>query len=203
MDSKEILDAFYAGLNEVGAEGPEAVLRWTGEQLAAAGERLRTAEGDTRAARAAELLVIAYPHVESLSGAGMADEALATQVMALLTVLHARVSPEEFPALYLQSLEALCLKASEYVYSVTPDRAMRASQLSASVFGLFIATAHDYIPRFGASDEIRRFYDHLRHISAGSGEDVTHFRGHRIVPTLAIDILTYAALELGVGKEGQ
>ena len=199
MDSKEILDAFRAGLMEVSAaEDSDAVLRWTGEQLAMAGERLRKAKGDDRVPRAAELLVIAHPHVEALGAAGLAKEALATQTMTILTVLHARVSPESFPALYLQSLQALCLCAGAYSYQAPGPEVMEASQLAGYIFGLFIATAHDFIPRFGASDDLRRFYDHLRHAAAKGGEDVSHFQGHRIAPTLAIDILTYTAVRLGV-----
>lgn len=190
------LDAFFGTMQEVAtSEGPDAVLRWTGEQLAMASDRLAKADGEERRERAAELLVIAHVHVDALSAASMQGDALGTQTLAMLTVIRARVNPEGFATLWLQSLQALCIAASEFIYSsdsVTPQ----ASQIAAQIFGLYIATAHDYMPRFGASDADRRFYDHLRHIASEAGEDVTHFQGHRIVPTLAIDILTDTAMRL-------
>lgn len=198
MTSAKILDNYHAELQHIAEESPDDVLRWTGEQLATAGERLRTAKADERTARAAELLVIAHPHIEALAAAGEAKEALATQVVALLTVFHARVNPEDFAGLYLQTLQALCSLAGGYVYSAQGPQAMQASQTAGYIFGLFIATAHSYIPRFGASEQMRRFYDHMRHMAANAGEDISHFQGHRIVPTMAIDILTYAAVMLEI-----
>ncbi len=196
MTSAEILDSFHSELSHIAEVSPDDVLRWTGEQLAAAGERLRTATKEDRTARAAELLVIAHPHIEALAAAGEAQEAFATQVMALLTVFHARVNPEDFAGLYLQTLQALCNLAGGYVYSAQGSQAIQASQTAGYIFGLFIATAHNYMPRFGASEQMRRFYDHMRHMAANAGEDISHFQGHRIVPTMAIDILTYAAVML-------
>ncbi len=196
-ESRKLIDDYYEGLHEVEAsEGPEGVLRWSGEQLAAASDRLAGAKSDARKPCAAELLVIAYPHVEALSAAGMPADALATQTLAMLSVLRARVNPEEFAALWLQSLQVLCVKASEYIYSGDAGASLQPSQIAGQIFGLFIATVRDYIPRFGISDGMRRFYDHLRHIATEAGEDISHFQGHRIVPTLAIDILTDTAARL-------
>ncbi len=209
MQENEILDRFNTELQQVHASGGlDATLRWTGEQLALAGERLRTADAGSRTARAAELLVIAGSHVDALAAAGMDGDALATQAMALLTVIMSKVNPEEFPSLYLQCLQALCLRASAFLYTVQPADTMQASQIVSQTFGLFIATAHAYMPRFGASDDMRRFYDRLRHMAAQAGEDVSHFRGHLIVPTLAADILAdnlsrLSALGVGVGDGAQ
>ena len=94
MTTKEILDNFHTELQKIQQDGDqELVLRWTGEQLAMAGERLKKAKPDERAARGAELLVIAHPHVDALEAVGMAGQALATQAMAILTVLMSKVNP--------------------------------------------------------------------------------------------------------------
>lgn len=189
-DSASILEHYHTELAAIQSGGEiSEILRWTGEELAMAGERLHVATDESRIARCAELLVIAHPHVEALSASGMADEALRTQAMAMLTVLHARVSPESFAGLWLQSLQLLCLKASDNVYA-DPSATGRASRAASEAFGLFLATAHSYMPRYGADEGMRRFYDHLRQISASAGEEVSHFQGHRIVPTMAIDILS-------------
>ena len=195
-DSKALLDAFFTGLEAVRAEGMEATLRWTGEELAAASDRLAHAGADSRSASAAELLVIAHPHIEALDAVGMAAEAFATRNMAMLTVLQARVNPENFASLWLQSLQGLCIGASQLI---APDSCTNPSMMAdivAYTYGLFIATAHSFIPRFGCDDSMRRFYDHMRHMAAQAGEDLSHFRGHRIAPTLAIDILADNAARL-------
>ena len=190
MTTKAILDNFHPELQKIQQDGDqELVLRWTGEQLAMAGERLKKAKPDERAARGAELLVIAHPHVDALEAVGMAGQALATQAMAILTVLMSKVNPEEMPQLYMRSLEQLCMCAAILTSSLQNDTVVQAVQIAAQCFGLFIATAHSYMPRFGAPDDLRRLYDQLRHQSAQAGESVTHFQGHRIVPQLAADIL--------------
>lgn len=192
-----VLDDFNAGLEAVQqAEGIEGTLRWSGEQLAAASDRLARAGEADRPTRAAELLVIAWPHVQALAAVGMATDAFATQNMAMLTMLQARVSPEAFPSLWLQALQGLCIMASQLIESADGSNAAMAADITAHTYGLFIATAHDFIPRFGSSDEMRRFYDHMRHMASQAGEDVSHFQGHRIVPTLAIDILADNAARL-------
>ncbi|MCM1067055.1 MAG: hypothetical protein NC418_05715 [Muribaculaceae bacterium] len=200
-DSKAILDAFFGGLEAVREEGLEATLRWTGEQLAAASDRLAHASADHREARAAELLVIAYPHVEALTAVGMELEAFATQNMAMLTVLRARVNPEGFASLWLQSLQALCIGASQLIAPDTCSNPAMMADIVAHTYGLFIATAHSYIPRFGCDDAMRRFYDHMRHMAAQAGEDLSHFRGHRMAPTLAIDVLTDNAARIASVSE--
>lgn len=192
-----LLDDFADGLAAVReAEGLDGVLRWTGEQLAAASDRLAKARKDECKPRAAELLVIAWPHVQALAAASMPADALATQNMAMLTVLQAKVSPESFASLWLQSLQGLCLMAAGFIEQADGRVSSIAADIAAHSYGLFIATAHSYIPRFGCSDEMRRFYDHMRHMAAVAGEDVSHFQGHRIVPTLAIDIFADNAARL-------
>ncbi len=192
--SRQILDAFYTELQAIAQDGnPDTMLRWTGEQLALASDRLAKAPASGRENRAAELLVIANPHVNALATTGDTLEALATQAMAMLSVLRAKVSPEAFPSLWLQNLQMLCNLVGQCLYE---NRYPQVDAVAAHIFGLYIATARDYIPRFGADDATRRFYDHLRHISAKAGEDITHFQGHRIAPTLAIDILTDTLVRL-------
>ena len=211
MTSEERLGRFFEELQRVRAQEPQQALRWTGEELAAASDRLSAAtsgggrtcsvsdgaEGSGRRELAAELLVIAYAHVEELKMAEMPDEALLTLVMAALTVLHARVSPEEFASLWLQKLQAMCHTAT--VWSMSGASPMAAQTVLSELYGLFIATAHSYMPRFGASESMRRFYDQLRHATATdpeAAEATRLFRGMPIVPTMAIDILTDVAVRL-------
>lgn len=199
----EVLEDFNEGLEAVQkAEGLEGTLRWTGEQLAAASDRLACASADVRTSRAAELLVIAWPHVQALAAAGLCADAFATQNMAMLTVLRSRVSPESFASLWLQALQGMCLMAAQLIESADGKNASTLADITAHTYGLFIATARDFIPRFGSSDDMRRFYDHMRHMASQAGEDVSHFQGHRIVPTLAIDVFADNAARLvavGVG----
>ena len=161
-----------------------------------AGERLAKCPAAERADYAAELIVVSFPHVSALAQVGLVGEALATDVITLLSVLNARVNPEDFAKLWLESLQGLCLFAAQYLAADGGNTGLQPSQIAGQLYGLFIATAHDYISRFGASDSIRRFYDHLRHVARDAGEDVTHFQGHRIVPTMAIDILADTASRL-------
>ncbi len=190
MNSKEILDEYYKNLETISADGDqEAVLRWTGEQLALAGERLKASSPEDVVARASELLVITRPHVEALHSVGMAGDALATQALALLTALMGKANPEDMPQLYMRSLESLCMCAAMYTSTLQDSRVAQASQIAAQCFGLFVATAHSYMPRFGAPDDLRLLYDKLRRQAQQAGEEVTHFRGNIIVPQMAVDIL--------------
>lgn len=190
MKNNEILDEYYSNLKTVSADGDhEVLLRWTGEQLALAGERLKASSPDDLDARASELLVITRPHVDALHGVGMAGDALATQALALLTALMSKANPEKMPGLYMRSLECLCLCAAMYTSSLQDDRVSQASQIAAQCFGLFVATANSYIPRFGAPDDLRQLCDRLRRQAKQAGEEVTHFRGNVIIPQMAVDIL--------------
>lgn len=211
MTSEERLGRFFGELQKVRTQEPQQALRWTGEQLAAASDRLSAAtadsvstrtgteksEGSGRRELAAELLVIAYAHVEELKTSGMPDEALLTLAMAALTVLHARVSPEEFPSLWLQTLQALCHTAT--VWSMSGAEPIAAHTVLSGIYGLFLAEAHSYMPRFGASESMRRFYNQLRHATAADPEATAAtrlFRGMPILPTMAIDILTDVAVRM-------
>ena len=196
-DSRRRLESFHAELDRLNEDGDaQTLVRWTGEQLAAANDRLAKSAAGDRTDTAAELLVISFPHVSALAQVGMPGEALATDVLTLLTVLHARVNPEDLGSLWLESLQGLCAFAAQYLAADGGSAGLQPSQIAGQIYGLFLATAHVYIPRFGASDAMRRFYDHLRHIASQAGEDISHFQGHRIVPTMAIDILGDTASRL-------
>ncbi len=191
MESKEILEKFNTEFAEINAQGGlQLALRWSGEQLAQAGERLRKANDADRQARGAELLVIAGAHIATLSEAQLDPDAFATQAMAVLTVIMERVDPEKMASLYLGCLQMLCIMGARWLYGVKGDAdIMQGMTIMSEVYGLFLATAHNFMPRFGASDDMKKFYDHLRHITADNAEEIRLFRGMPLQPTMAADVL--------------
>lgn len=110
--SNEVLDSFFKEYTTLRQADNADTVAWTGMQLAAASERLRECAIELRAQRAAEMLVIARAHTAALQDSDMPLEALATNVVALLTVIVARANPEDLASPYLLMLQETAVLAT-------------------------------------------------------------------------------------------
>lgn len=187
MQRSAILDDYMERMATV---APGEMLRWTGEELARAAERLRTAPESDRPLRAEEMLVTAHHHIQALADAGMADQALATSMLAPLTVIMSHVSPESIPVPYCHSLALAAMAAMDYLGThQTSGAADMAAAIAGAVTGLFAATVRAYSSGGAIPAQLVTLSVQLTEVSKANDTYTGTFAGHEIVPTMAIDIL--------------
>lgn len=170
------------------------ILAYTGEELARVAEELRKATAEELGATAAMLLYVARAHVSALYDAGMATDALATSLMVLMTILMARVDPEEIPMVYLSYLQNLCFLAADTsieAESTGIDPEGHLSAITSMVVTLATATAQ----AFDADKLSPRIVDIGKRIAAEAAEPAT-LNGRPITATMAIDVAADALARL-------
>ena len=187
MRQSAILDDY---MQRMAAVAPGDMLRWTGEELARAAERLRTAPEADRPLRAEEMLVTAHHHIQALADAGMADQALATSLLAPLTVIMSHVSPEAIPVPYCHSLALAAMAATDYFGTQqTSGAADMAAAIAGAVTALFAATVRAYSAGGAIPEQLVTLAGQLTEVAKANDTYTATFDGHEIVPTMAIDIL--------------
>ena len=187
MSGSAILDDY---LKRLSAVAPEDLLRWTGEELAMAAERLRSADATELTLRAEELLVTAHHHIQCLAEGNMPDQALATSLLAPLTVIMSRVNPEDIPVPYCHSLAVAAMASADYFGMQHSSEGLNtAASIYGSVTGLLVSTVKSYSAKTALPSALVSLSEHLSDASKAQDAYTDSFSGHKIVPTMAIDIL--------------
>lgn len=179
----------FAYCRRLAAQGDtDALLRHSGEGLAAAGEKLRTAGDDAdRLRHATDAAVFSELHVKALVMAGMYGQAVATAAMTPVFVISSRIDPESMASVYLLMLKTLADSTLAGLQQATPDKQDAFLESAAMALALLSVTTRHFVGSGiadagmlpladDADDDLGGFDDHTRTLAA------------RIRPKMALDI---------------
>lgn len=165
-------------------------LATTGEDTARFAERLRNPETASPEV-ALKLMGASKEHIACLVQADMAAEGLATGVVALLTVLACRISPDDIVLQYCDYLQTLYGLSTCVIQSheLPAESQAHLVNVSMELGALTAVTDRKFADILDKNEALHRRAELIDSMFENAPDDFWKFKGADVVPTMAIDIL--------------
>ncbi len=165
-------------------------LATTGEDTARFAERLRNPETASPEV-ALQLMGASKEHIVCLIRADMAAEGLATGVVALLTVLACRISPNDISLQYCDYLQTLYVLSTRVLQSdkLSEEARNHLVNVSMELGALTAVTDKEFENTLAKNEALHRRAELIESMFESAPADFWKFKGVPVVPTMAMDIL--------------
>lgn len=174
-------------------EGLQQALTWTGEQLALADSQMQANTPTPQMAD--DMLFAASAHLACLAEAGLYVDAMATGVMAILTMLRHGITPPHLPRTYTALIANLAFLPQAVDMQTNMQYSAQWQTIAAQIAALTKASAQKFFPQ-GAPPEIEQALRQLQQLIDMTPAENLRIDGADITPTHAADIFTQAIVLL-------
>lgn len=155
--------AIYSHVNAFMADDDvEGFIRYSGEGLALAGEKMKQTDGDDRKSAAIELLAFTTIHCRALIMGGMGADGVATAMLSLIFLINSQINPEDLGEIYIAFLQGL-IDLSQHA-AMTADEAQHGfyAYATAMLMSLFATSCEHFMSKGLVDDKFKPYLDATR-----------------------------------------
>lgn len=155
--------AIYSHVNAFMADDDvEGLIRYSGEGLALAGEKMKQTDGDDRKSAAIELLAFTTIHCRALIMGGMGADGVATAMLSLIFLINSQINPEDLGEIYIAFLQGL-IDLSQHA-AMTADEAQHGfyAYATAMLMSLFATSCEHFMSKGLVDDKFKPYLDATR-----------------------------------------
>lgn len=185
--------AVYSRVNAFMADNDvEGLIRYSGEGLALAGEKMKQIDGDDRKSAAIELLAFTTIHCRALIMGGMGADSVATAMLSLIYLINSQINPEDLGEIYIAYLQEL-ISLSQHA-SMSADEAQQGFFIysTAMLMTLFATSCEHFMSKGLVDDKFKPFLDATRGDLSDIPDELIQLTAS-IRPQMALDVASAVA----------